>query len=380
MSLGLYLHYPFCQSICSYCDYCKTEFDSDQEKKYFQAIRAEAELLADLELVSSNPIQTIYLGGGTPSAMNLDLFARFFERLKTLFPLTENVEFSFELNPESTDDELLIALQKLGVNRPVFGIQTFDKPSLRLLGRRHQPWHAHRAIYLANALGFSNYSVDMLISLPGQSEKAMASDIEQLLDLKPPHISLYELTIEPGTELGEAFERGELKLTDKELLIARYHSSIESLLEAGYTRYEVSSFCQPGYECRHNLRYWSGNDYIGLGPSAVTQIGRQRWHNTSDINEYINRLSKGLTVQMKDESAPQQHMDEAIALGLRTARGIDRALFSKRFGVALEERINSEQYRLLIGSGHLVPDRGWLRLSVEGIDLADELTRRLLST
>jgi oxygen-independent coproporphyrinogen-3 oxidase len=348
------------------------------ESAFFEALIRETEIVAGDVARPDRKISTIYIGGGTPSTVNPDHLKRWLDRLNALFAVESDCEFSFEVNPESVDLSYLEQLQAMGVNRLVIGAQAFNPRALKLLGRKHEPHHVHRAIYSANALGMHNIAVDFLFGMPGQKKDQLAADIEQLIDLAPKHISLYQLTIESGTPFAEMYTTGQLKRIDPELVAALYRGSCQQLADAGYRRYEVSSFALDGYECRHNLNYWQGKDYIGLGPSAHSIIGNHHIAVVANVNEYIDALQMGRRPLDENVTDQDARIVEAIAMGLRTAGGIDRAQFASRFGVPIEQRLNRSQYDLLVGSGHLVPDRGKLRLSDEGIDMADEITARLL--
>ncbi len=377
MSFGLYLHYPFCRNRCAYCDFYKEIYDPDRETGFFAALATETELVAE-ECDTHARIETIYIGGGTPSLVNTGLLGKWLVQVRELFDISSDLEFSFECNPETVTRELLEELKELGVTRPVFGVQSFDLQLLSLLNRRHCVHDSHQSVYLANALGFETFGADMIFGLPGQSGKMLSADLDQLVDLEPPHISFYQLTVEPGTRLARRIADGSLTLPEEELLCAMYRGGCERLAEAGYVRYEVSSFARPGHECRHNLRYWEGDDYLGLGPSAHSFVKGRRYANVSDLAEYKQTLSKRERPLIVDESGLEQRMTEAIMLGLRTARGIDRVKFSRKFGRALEDCLCDDQYARLIESGHLMRDGDCLRLSDQGFLLADEITRRLL--
>ena len=378
MQLGLYVHFPFCTNACSYCDFYKEKYEQNIEKEFFHALRIETELAADDPVIQNAEIVTIFIGGGTPSLVNPDLFADWLSLLKRYFIVGDNIEFTIECNPESITLEQIQVMRELGVNRPVFGIQSFNTELLRLLDRKHNPFHSQRAIYYANALGFRNFGVDMIFGLPGQTSKMLSKDLDQLLDLVPPHISFYQLTVEEGTPLARKVAQGKVRIPDQELLLAMYRGGVEQMSEYGYHRYEVSSFAQPGYECKHNLRYWEGGDFLGLGPSAHSFIQNQRFANCANVYEYISSLQSGKLPRCIDKSGNEERMTEAIMLGLRMSQGISRSAFAKRFGVSLEEKLDREQFKILVESGHLIPDKGNLRLSDEGIYLADEITRRLI--
>jgi oxygen-independent coproporphyrinogen-3 oxidase len=202
--------------------------------------------------------------------------------------------------------------------------------------------------------------------------------LDQLLDLDPPHISFHQLALKPGTKLAATVADGKLKMPDHELILAMYRGTCEKLSEAGYVRYEVSSFAKPGFECLHKLDYWEGNDLLGLGPSAHSFIDGAHFLNISDIGIYIEQLKTGRLPRVTDGAGVEKRMTEAITEGLRTARGINRSQFSDRFGVPVEARLNRDQYYILVESGHLLPERGTLRLSDTGILQADEITKKLI--
>jgi oxygen-independent coproporphyrinogen-3 oxidase len=378
MAFGIYLHYPFCTNLCSYCDFYKERFAPEVEQRYFSAVLQETELALTSLLPKRQQLNSVYIGGGTPSLVNTEFIEQWVGVVKRHLNIAPDLEFSFECNPESVSGEKLARLGQLGVNRPVFGVQSFDRGQLALLGRGHDPHHTYRAVYLANALGFSNFGCDLIFGLPGQNSDDLCRDVDQLLDLEPPHVSFYQLTIEPGTLLEQRVLTGAVRLPDDELMLALYQGGAERLSEAGYTRYEVSSFARPGFECRHNQNYWEGGDYLGLGPAAHSFVNGQRLFNPSDLASWMRIVTSGRLALKADESGMDQRMIEAVMLGLRTSKGINRAGFSQRFGQALEQRLNTEQYNLLVESGHVVPDRGYVRLSDEGLLVADEITRRLL--
>jgi len=378
MPFGLYLHFPFCRNRCSYCDYYKELYRSDQELDFWDALRIETDLTAGI-LESHGTIDTIFVGGGTPSLANLDRFAEWLSHLRQFARLSDTLEFSIETNPESVDRDLLRAYRDIGINRPLFGIQSFNVDLLKLLDRRHDPFHSQRAIYLANALDFRNFGVDIIFGLPGQTHKQLEADLNQVIDLEPPHISYYQLTVEAGTALAQRVADGTVALQSGEDLHSMYRAGCEKFRDTGYSRYEVSSFAQPGFQCRHNLGYWKGGDYLGLGPSAHSFIDGRRYANLPSLPAYIKMLADDRRRPLvHDDSDNSDRMTEAIMLGLRTTRGVSRAEFASRFGSPLEDLLDEGQLRMLVASGHLITDRGVLRLSEEGLDLADEITRRLL--
>jgi oxygen-independent coproporphyrinogen-3 oxidase len=378
MSLGLYLHYPFCSNRCGYCDFYKEVRDPELERRYFQALTAETALTALRYGLKGRQLHSIFIGGGTPSLADLELLESWLDQVRHVFDVPGNVEFSIETNPESVSLEKLKTWQRLGVNRPVFGVQSFNSKLLRRLGRRHHPEDSQRAIYQTRALGYPNFGVDLIFGLPGQTTKMLSADLDQLLGLEPPHISFYQLTVEPGTQLAKHVAEGKLHLPDSETSLAMYRGGCERMVQAGYTRYEVSSLARPGFECRHNLGYWLGDDYLGLGPSSHSFIGGKRSSNPRDIGRWLGELEERRLPARVDETGDEERMTEAIMLGLRMAQGVNRRRFAARFGRPVDERLDPQQYRLFIRTAHLIEEDDYLRLSPDGLCLADEITRRLL--
>jgi len=376
--ISLYLHYPFCRNRCSYCDFYKETYDSERQRRFADVLTIETELAIARHGLSGRTVETIFIGGGTPSLIEPELLSRWVDQLRSLLQFSESVEFSIECNPESVDPEKLECWQALGINRPVFGMQSFNTSLLTRLGRKHYPRDSQRAVYHANALGYRNFGVDLIFGLPGQTMGMMSSDIDEVLALAPPHISFYQLTVEPGTELASRIEAGKLREIDDETALGMYRGGSERLIESDYIRYKVSSFAKAGFECRHNLGYWTGREYLGLGPAAHSFIASERYFNPSDLDEYTSALDAGRLPARRDESGPEERMTEAVLVGLRLARGISRREFVKRFGVPLDDRLNRSQYDILTASEHLIDDEASLRLSDEGVYLADQITRRLV--
>lgn len=348
------------------------------EKAFYKALHIETELAAELYADRDRTISTIFVGGGTPSLTNIEMFAEWFAILKKHFTVPDGIEFTLETSPDSVTVELLTALKQIGVTRPTVGVETFNGETLRKLRRGHSVEQIYQAVYLVNALGFTNYATDLLFGLPQQTTKAASKDLDELIALNPPHISYYQLTVEPNTPFAKAVEEGKVKMPDTELMLAIYRGGCERLEEAGYHRYEVSSFAKPGYECQHNTGYWEGNEYLALGPSGHGFMNNERFANTPNLPEYVTQLKSQRLPRIIDESGPIERMNEAIMLGLRTARGLNRDRFIERFGVSFEAQINRQQFDIFVESGHILPEGNIIRLSEQGIYLADEITRRIL--
>lgn len=377
MFLGLYVHFPFCPYLCNYCDYFKVLHLEALEERFFDALIQETKLVAS-ELKPDAVIDTLFIGGGTPSLANLKFLENWLSVARICFHFAEKLEFSIECNIDSVDIEKLSALKELGVTRPNLGMQSFNEKLLKTITRPHSPRIGHQVVYHAHVLGFKSFSVDMLFGIPGQTGNMLLADIGQLIDMEPPHVSLYQLTVEPETELAESIDSGQLSVPDEPTIAAMHHSAAENLTDSGYEHYEISSFALPGHQCRHNLNYWQGREYIGLGPSAHSYLAGRSYANVESVGDYIKSLSKKEIPRIINESALMLRADDTVMSGLRLKRGIDRQLFVERFGIPLEERIDSKEYELLIKNAMLTDDGRFLRATDAGFFRADQIARRLL--
>lgn len=378
MSLSLYIHYPFCTNLCSYCDFYKVRRSEAAEAAYFKALISEMILAAAMIDPDDRTIETIYFGGGTPSLINLSLLTDFLAELHKRFTVIADPEFTLEINPESIDADRLKAFKELGVNRPVFGIQSFNTRLLKLLGRKHNLEDSFRAIYLTRALGFGNFGIDMIFGLPRQTGKLLSDDLNLLIDLAPPHVSYYQLTVEHNTILEKKIADGRLRLPADDLMAAMYLAINVELAQNDLHRYEVSSFARPGFECRHNRRYWEGGQYLGLGPSAHSFIDNRRFANKPDLKTYIDMISRGIRPLVFDSDTVESRMTEAVMLGLRTTRGIDRRDFRRRFDRPLENMIDMQNFNIYMQAGLVEVDAEFIKLTETGFPLADEIIRRLI--
>lgn len=381
MSFSLYLHFPFCHNKCSYCDFYKELYSTEWEKSFFDALKIETKLaVRKLRNESRHALRlnTIFVGGGTPSIATLDLFEDWFNLLKDEIEVAPGIEFSMECNPESVTQEKMERLQAIGVTRPTFGVQTFDKRLLKILDRKHNPHHTQQAVYITNALRFKQFGLDLIFGIPKQTSKILKEDLDQLLNLNPPHISYYQLTLEEGTPLHTRYEAGEFQMENQEVMAALFRIGCEKFKEAGYIHYEVSSFAKPGCECRHNIAYWQGDDYLGLGPAAHSFIEGERFYNPSSLVEYKAALDRGELPRAVDHSGKKERMIETVMLGLRTMWGINRRKFATKFETKLEEIINLSELELLSKAGYLVDEGSSVKLTGEGLYLADEIIARLV--
>ncbi|MGI8957199.1 MAG: radical SAM family heme chaperone HemW [Chthoniobacterales bacterium] len=311
----IYVHIPFCARICPYCAFYKELADPRQAARFCAA------LVAELGTNELRP-QTIFFGGGTPTALTTGQLDFLLDGFHAQLDLSELKEWTFEANPGSVSERKAQLLHARGVNRISLGVQSFDDGLLQLLGREHSAVQAEASFALLRRAGLENLNVDLMFGLPGQTLAQWEATLQHALALKPDHISTYCLTYEEDTEFFLRHARGEFR-TDANADADFYALSDELLGAAGFEHYEVSNYARPGFESVHNRAYWNGSDYLGLGPSAVSTIGLRRWQNVSDYRIYADRLLSGKSASTGDEMlTPQMKRSESIALSLRTNSGI----------------------------------------------------------
>lgn len=341
---GLYIHIPFCRQKCFYCDFPSFAGREKKIDKYLQALEQEFALLRQRLYQKDNvgdteakfAPRTIYIGGGTPTALNAPQMAKLLEIVQKDVVVAKAEEFTVEMNPGTVDREKLLLLQQAGVNRLSVGVQSFDDHCLQKIGRIHTAQEAVDTIELAHNLGFDNISLDLIYGLPQQNMEILTKSVERALNLPVQHISIYGLQLEEGTAFHRMEALGKLQLPADELVEAMHDYIVEKLPEAGYQRYEISNYALPGYESKHNLSYWQDVDYLGLGSGAHSYWQGTRYENPRSIDDYISALEAGrLPANVEEQVDRQAHMEEYCFLGLRTAAGIDKNLFQQKFAVDL---------------------------------------------
>lgn len=383
-SLSLYVHFPFCSRLCGYCDFHKELFNRRKEALYFQALGVDAALAAReasarMGATDRIKLESVYIGGGTPSLISPRLFSRWVAQLKESFAFAADLEFTVEVNPESANQNNLALFVESGVNRLSVGVQSFDRESLQLLDRRHKVEDTLRVFYVARALGIENISADLIFGLPNQTLHHLQRDVSELLDLEPSHISYYQLTVKDHTPLATQVQAGEITLPDSDTMALFYHAGSDFFVEHGYQRYEVSSFAKDGARSRHNTRYWTNQPYLALGPGAHGYNGKDRYALVADTDAYITALiDKRTRPLVWDRLTAHDRLLEDIMLALRTSDGLDIRRFRKRHKRRPENVFVPREYRKLLDEGRLIVDHGRLRLSAEALALADEIIARLV--
>lgn len=341
---GLYIHIPFCRQKCFYCDFPSFAGREKKIDRYLQALEQEFALLRQRLYQKDNvrdteskfAPRTIYIGGGTPTALNDHQLEKLLEIVQKYVTVAKTEEFTVEMNPGTVDREKLLLLQQAGINRLSVGVQSFDDNCLQKIGRIHTAKEAVDTIELAHNLGFDNISLDLIYGLPQQDREILTQSVERALILPVQHISIYGLQLEEGTAFQRMADMGKLQLPTDELVEVMHDYIVEKLPEAGYQRYEISNYALPGYESKHNLSYWQDVDYLGLGSGAHSYWQGIRYENPSSIDDYISVLEAGrLPATLEEQVDRQAHMEEYCFLGLRTVAGIDKNLFQQKFAVDL---------------------------------------------
>jgi oxygen-independent coproporphyrinogen-3 oxidase len=325
-------------------------------------------------------INSVYVGGGTPSIADPELLAHWIEQLNSFGRFRDDFEFTLEANPESVTERFTLTMADSGANRLVLGVQSFDTKMLARLNRRQRIKDIYRAFYLARLAGFDNIGADLIFGLPGQTLKQLRQDISRLVALRPQHVSFYALTVESGTLLAKQVESGKIELPDDDTLAQMYQIGSHLLMDAGFARYEVSNFARPGFRSKHNSAYWNFTPYIGLGPGAHGFVNGYRYANIADIDRYIDSVEKGQVPWSFCEKLTEEDLfSEIIMLSLRTAEGIDKRSMYHRFGHRGLAALEGEAAFNYIKAGLLAIDEGRLHVTDRGNLFVDSIVADLLS-
>jgi len=367
---GIYIHIPFCKTRCIYCDFYSTTLGGSRSKLFVSKLLEEAE--ARKSFLGSEPVKTVYIGGGTPSQLDVAELCRLIEGLSKIFDLSQIEEFSVEANPEDVTTDWVSALP-LPINRVSMGVQSFVDTELQLLHRRHSAEKARQAVRLLQEAhtpnhpeGIRNISIDLMYGLPQQTLESFAYSIQEALALGTQHISAYNLQVEEGTVLFNQVEEHQLKIADDDTCNTMNELLRSRLSAAGFEQYEISNYCKPGMHSRHNSSYWDGTPYLGLGPGAHSYDGhRLRTWNEPDLLSYLDGNRKTGSETLSDTDL----YNERIMLGLRTRQGVKLE--------HVESFINKTKLQELSTRGWLTIDATHFRLTPSGLPMADEVMREL---
>ena len=374
---ALYIHIPFCEKRCVYCDFYTVAGVSSRIPDYVAALKKEIGLRAAEPFWQRQRFATIFFGGGTPSLLSPQQIAEKLDTVFGAFQFEQHPEITIEANPGTLTSEQLARYRSTGVNRLSLGVQSLHADELERLDRIHSPQQAIDAVMMARHAGFENINMDFIFALPQQTIPRWQASLEQAFELQPTHISAYNLTIEHGTPLDVKIRKGEMEPLSEDEERAFYQFTIDFLESHGYRQYEISNFAKPGFEAKHNIKYWDGSVYLGLGASAHSFDGKRRFWNVANLRKYLEALT---AARLPEDSAEQlsksQQMFETAFLGLRQRHGVDLAAFAKKFRQSFDATFNGLVPELEKG-GLLIRRDERLQLTPEGLFLCDEICAKL---
>ncbi len=327
ISKSIYIHIPFCRQICNYCDFNKFLIDNQPVGQYLDALGKE------FKLVGAKEAKTIFIGGGTPSALTVNQLEKLMNLIRKYFKFDKDTEFTVEANPDDVTADKLSVLYQAGVNRLSLGVQTFQEGLLAKIGRSHSQADVHNAVEIARRAGFENINIDLIYALPGQSLVQVKDDLQKAISLDLAHISAYSLIIEPKTVFYQLVNQGEMTESSEDDEAEMYELVMETLDVNGFKQYEISNFAKPGRQCKHNQTYWQNEEYYGFGLGAHGYINRERYANHHVLKKYFTAISGGQRpILTKKIILPLEMMEEEMFLGLRQTEGIDIPQFQESFG------------------------------------------------
>jgi oxygen-independent coproporphyrinogen-3 oxidase len=397
MPAGIYIHIPFCRSRCSYCDFATDVFKNEETvERYVAALVKEINLfemptgartfLSARTRERSKPpeggtqngtqnVDTIYFGGGTPSLLSPKQLEKILMAVRDKFSILPGAELTMEMNPATVTPETLSGYRLLGINRASFGAQTFDDTELKRLGRKHSAADVRETIGLLRAAGFDNTSFDLIAGLPRQSLSDWERNLDEALKLSPEHLSLYLLEVHEGTPLAEQIRSGRQPMPDEDLAAAMYEMMLEKTASAGYEQYEISNFSKPGYESRHNSKYWKFDPYYSFGCSAHSFDGvSRRWANERDTASYVRKIEIGRSPVVEETILSERdRIAEYFFLKLRLNEGLDMSELKERFDFFLAMENFSHELKYFLEAGFLTKKRGVIRLTPKGMLFSNEV-------
>ncbi len=358
---SVYIHIPFCNSICSYCDFCKVVYNHDWLKPYLERLESEID-----NSYMGEEIETLYIGGGTPSCLSIEELKDLFKVIAK-FKRREETEFTFECNISDIEEEKFRFLYEQGVNRLSIGIESFDKEKLEFMKRTSDFKDAKKKMVLLRNIGFSNINIDLMYAIPGETVKTLKKDLEKFLKLKPEHISTYSLIIEKNTLVG----LNKIKPIEEEHDYKLYETICKTLKKAGFIHYEVSNFAKKGYESKHNLTYWNNEEYYGFGVGASGFVAAIRYENTKSLTEYL----KGNFVSSKSLMSKVDNMENELILGFRKLEGINLEHFFDKYE---ENMQNIFPIKPLVKNGDLIYKDGYVYINPKKLYVMNEILLKLI--
>lgn len=371
-NIGIYIHIPFCKQKCKYCDFTSFQCMEDKQDEYFKYLLQEISEKAD-EINSDVIVDTIYIGGGTPSIVSEKYIEQIIGIIKNNFKLIENPEITIEVNPGTVDELKLKKYFKIGINRLSMGLQSTNDKLLDLLGRIHTYAEFENAYTLARKVGFKNINVDLMIGLPKQTLKDVITSLNEIINKSPEHISVYSLIVEGNTQMYDLIENGKLKLPSEQMERKMYWKVKEVLEKNGYNHYEISNFSKPNFESKHNSNCWEQHDYIGFGIAAHSYYNGIRYSNITNLKQYIDNLKNGQSVYniiFHENQDDESKMKEYMLLGLRKINGVNINEFKNKF-IQNPLYLFRNELNKLTQNELICVEGDFIKLTNKGIDLAN---------
>jgi oxygen-independent coproporphyrinogen-3 oxidase len=372
-SCGIYIHIPFCKSRCSYCDFATGIYQTEIAERYVEALLRDIEITRQRQ--PSTPVDTIYLGGGTPSMLSAQQIESILETVRASFDVVSAAEITMEINPGSVTVAGLKDFRSAGINRASFGAQTFADAELARLGRAHNSTDTLNTFAALREAGFENISFDLIAGLPGQTMATWEANVEQALTLQPEHLSFYLLEVHSGTPLAQHIERGIQPKPDDDLAGEMYEVMLERAAQAGYEHYEISNLCRAGFASRHNTKYWTGDPYFGFGCSSHSYDGvNHRWSNEREVAKYVELIERGESpVVEQTDLGPEELRAEAVFLGMRLMSGLNMREYEQTFGANIREEFDD-----FTEAGLVEFDGDLVRLTRAGALMSNEIFARFV--
>lgn len=374
-TLGIYIHIPFCVKKCAYCDFYSL-CDLSLRENYVNSLISQ---IASFRAEAKNKIvDTIYIGGGTPSILSGDQILKILKTVRKVFKVSGDAEITIEANPGTLDPEKLVAYHEAGINRLSIGLQSANDKELSTLGRIHTKEEFERSFLLARLEGFQNINVDLMYALPGQTEQTLSDTLDYVISLDPDHISFYGLNIEPETPFGKNAEIEKL-LPNEDSQVEMYLNSADKMEAAGFFQYEISNFAKPGFECRHNMRYWKVEDYLGFGPAAHSLFNGTRFSYEKSIRNFISHpCQQDYLIETFEQTTPSDTALEFVMLGFRLRTGIDLSEYKARFGEDFEVKYFNRM-KPFIDKEYIMKNKNGYRLSRRGFMISNYILSEILN-
>ena len=368
--IGLYIHIPFCVSKCKYCDFNSFEINNTNKAQYIKNLIKEIEMYSN---ENKEEIESIFLGGGTPSILTSEEIIEIFRAIYDKFKISKDAEITMECNPGTLDRYKLESMKKIGVNRLSIGLQAIQEKHLKYIGRIHDYETFEKNYLEARNVGFDNINIDLMYNLPNQTLLEWKESLEKIVKLNPEHISAYSLILEEGTQLNDMYDRKEFELMEENEDIELYNYTINYLNDNGYKQYEISNYSKEGYECKHNIIYWNCDHYIGVGAGASGYIRDIRYNNENELNKYNEKIeSNEKPIYTYEELTIKDKLQEKIFMGLRMNKGINLSDINKKFSIDFYE-IYQEQLKKLQERQLIIIENDILKLTQRGREISNSV-------